>query len=388
MPLIARIRALDPQRFDWLLAVLFLVIGQIEILVIVEGTLNERAAAHGIAAGVLVLGIRRSVPWVSAITLYGMLMAAELIATPLTETISPFVAVLFGSWALGVFGNGAIRWVAAAIGTVLAVVTTFADSYDDSAVTYLMGPAFIVWAPLLLGRLVRERGHLNVVLEERVEALTTDRERALEAAVLRERTAIASELHDVVAHALSAMIIQAGAARRAAGVRDAHARESLSLVESTGRDALTELRAILGVLRREDEDIALAPQPSLAHVGSLVRRAEAAGANVTLAVDGERPEVPPGIDLTGYRLVQEALRRSIAVHEAAHAQVRVAYTPGRVEVEVADDVPAAQTAGDDETAAFLGIQERVSLYGGRLRVGTSATGGRRVSAELPLEVLV
>jgi signal transduction histidine kinase len=386
VPLLARIRALDPRRFDWLLAGLFLIAGQIEIVFIVEGTLDERAAAHGIAAGVLVLGIRRSHPAVAALTLYGMFAAAELLAAPLTETISPFIAVLFGSWALGMFGDGTSRWVAAGLGSVLALVTTLLDAYDDNFVNFVMAPGFIVWAPLLLGRLVRERGHLNAVLRERVEALSTDRERALETAVIEERTSIAGELHDVVAHALSAMIIQAGAARRAAGVRDDHARESLAMVESTGRDALTELRAILGVLRRADEDIALAPQPSLAHVGSLVRRAQAAGATVHLEVEGERPFVPAGIDLTGYRLVQAALRRSIAVHEAAHAQVHVRYTPDRIEVEVADDVPIV-VPRDDETAAFVGIQERISLYGGRLRLGTTNVGGRRVSAELPLEAL-
>ena len=373
---------MKPAHRDWLLAAAFFVAGQIEVVVFVDGTPAQTGLAHGIAAGVVMLAIRRSYPWATAVSLYSMLLLAELVDKPLTETISPFVCVLFGSWAVGVFDDGPRVWITGAIGTVMLLIMVAFDSYDDGVVNVVMAPTFVVWAPLLVGRLVRDRGRLNAVLRERVESLSADRERALEAAVLDERAAIASELHDVVAHALSAMVIQAGAARRAAGVRDEHARDSLAQVELTGREALTELRSLLGVLRREDEDIALAPQPSLVHVQTLVRRAEQAGASVRLEIEGERPEVPAGVDLTGYRLIQEALRRAVSGRPDAHADVRVRYGGDGIVVDVADDVPLG--AAHVDSTAFLGIQERVTLYGGRLRTTDSSAGGHRVTAELPL----
>jgi signal transduction histidine kinase len=196
--------------------------------------------------------------------------------------------------------------------------------------------------------------------------------------MLEERTRIAGELHDVVAHALSAMVVQASAARRLVPRDPERAQAAFASVEVTGRDALTEIRSLLGVLRREDEDLALAPQPSLAHVSSLVKRTAAAGLPVDLHVEGDARPLPAGIDLTAYRVLQAALGGALEHGGAGRAEVTVRYGAERVEVEVFDD-----GSGDGDARLLLGARERVALYGGDLESGPSA-GGHSVRARLPV----
>jgi signal transduction histidine kinase len=199
---------------------------------------------------------------------------------------------------------------------------------------------------------------------ERAEA-ELDAEAARAAEI--ERTRIARELHDVVAHHVSLMAVQAEAAASLLPGKPEQAGRSVQIVGDTARQALTELRRLLGVLRKEDEELALAPQPSLRHVAWLVKRA---GLPVELATDGIPAQLPAGIDLTAYRVVQEALAAA-SRGRAAHASVRVLYHDDAVELEVLDD-------GIGERS-LIGIRERVALHGGRL---TSEHG--RVRARLPL----
>jgi signal transduction histidine kinase len=156
------------------------------------------------------------------------------------------------------------------------------------------------------------------------------------------------------------------------------ARAAFATAEHTGREALTELRRLLGVLRREDEELALAPQPSLAHVSGLVRRATAAGLPTTLRTDGEARPLPAGVDLTAYRLVQEALTTARDGGGAGTATVRISYADDNVEVEVADD-------GARENRRLLGMRERVAVYGGELTTSRPVSGGWSIAARLPLE---
>ena len=232
-------------------------------------------------------------------------------------------------------------------------------------------------APVLIGRVIRSRAQLNQALREKAERLEHERADRAAVAALEERTRIAGELHDVVAHALSAMVVQASGARRLAERDPARAADAFKTVETSGREALTEIRRLLGVLRREDEEIALAPQPSLRHVGSLVRRLEAAGLPVELGVEGEARELPIGVDLTAYRVVQEALGGALEHGHAGRARVRLRYGADQVELEVADD-------GGAPERPLLGIRERVALSGGRLQAGARRDGGHVVRAQLPL----
>jgi signal transduction histidine kinase len=189
-----------------------------------------------------------------------------------------------------------------------------------------------------------------------------------------ERERIAGELHDVVAHSVSAMVVQAGAARRRTG---GDAREALEAVEGTGREALSELRRLHGVLHREDEP-PLAPQPSLAGIAGLVSRVRLADLEVHLRVEGDARPLPVGVDLTAYRVVELALESALAAAGARRADVRVAYGTDDVVVEVRDD-------GRQLVRPLAGVRERVALYGGELHAGLRSGGGHGVRARLPLE---
>jgi signal transduction histidine kinase len=173
------------------------------------------------------------------------------------------------------------------------------------------------------------------------------------------------------------MVVQASGARRLAERDPARAGEAFRAVETAGREALTEIRGLLGVLRRGDEELALAPQPSLRHVDSLVRRVRAAGLPVELDVEGEARELPIGVDLTAYRVVQEALGGALEHGHAGLARVKLTYGSDHVALEVADD-------GREPARPLLGIRERVTLSGGTLRAGARRDGGHVVRAQLPL----
>ena len=178
---------------------------------------------------------------------------------------------------------------------------------------------------------------------------------------------------------MSAMVVQAGGARRLAAKDPERARAAFAAVEDTGREALTEIRRLLGVLRHQDDEIALAPQPSLRHLAALVERVRAAGLPVRLEVGGEARELPPGVDLTAYRLVQEALDGAITQGAAGSADVVVRYRPDGIDVEVLDD-----GAGGEGPRTLPGVRERVSLYGGQMHAGRRRSGGHAVRAKLPV----
>jgi signal transduction histidine kinase len=194
------------------------------------------------------------------------------------------------------------------------------DDYDEQLPGDLLPTlAIFVVAPVLAGRVVRDRARLQRALREKAARHRTARAREAERAALDERERIAGDLHDIVAHALSGMVVQAAGAHRLARRDPERAREALRAVEDSGRDALTELRLLLGVLRREDEELALAPQPSLRHVEALARRSAAEGLPVDLTVEGEPAELPAGVDVTAYRVVQQALGRRARPARAGRA---------------------------------------------------------------------
>jgi signal transduction histidine kinase len=198
--------------------------------------------------------------------------------------------------------------------------------------------------------------------------------RRVDAAVADERERIAGELHDVLAHALSAIVVQAGAARRA---DPSQALAALGAVERTGRDALAELRRLVGVLRPEHDEVSLTPQPGLERIPSLVRSAQLAGLEVDLRVEGTARPLPAGVDLAAYRVVELALGSAVDAGGAARADVRVSYANDAVTVEVRDD-------GRRTVHLPTGLRERVCLHGGELQTGLRSGGGHGVRARIPL----
>jgi signal transduction histidine kinase len=229
---------------------------------------------------------------------------------------------------------------------------------------------------LLVRRVVGDR-------EQRARIAERERDVAAREAVVEERARIARELHDAVAHNVSMIVVQAGAERRMLGDANASTREVLRTVEQIGRSALTEMRRLLGMLR-SDTDETLMPQPGLDDVPRLVTQVREAGLPVELRIDGERRELPVGIELSAYRIVQEALTNALKHGGDARATVHVHYGADSLELEIADDGTAAPPRVSSGGHGLVGMGERVALYGGRLDAGRRQSGGFAVRVVLPI----
>ena len=207
---------------------------------------------------------------------------------------------------------------------------------------------------------------------------------AAERAVAEERQRIARELHDVVAHSVSVMTVQAGAVRRLLRPEQERERQALEAVEATGREALTEMRRLVGLLRERGTMPEFAPQPSMRTVDVLVGTVREAGLSVELDVEGEPQELPPGIDLSAYRVIQEALTNALKYAGPAQAWVTIRWRDDALELEIAND-GRSEPGGDGEGHGLAGLRERVALVGGSVTSGPRPGGGFVVTANLPLD---
>ncbi len=219
--------------------------------------------------------------------------------------------------------------------------------------------------------------------KERLARAERERMERARLAVADERTRIARELHDVVGHSVSVMTVQAAAARTLLRPHQEKERQALLVVEQTGREALAEMRRMVGVLRRPEEAPALAPQPSLESLERLVAQAREAGLPVELRIDGDPQPLPAGVDTTAYRIVQEGLTNAIKHARAERAEVLVRYGDGHVELTVTDD-GTGEGGGESGGHGLVGMRERISVYGGELEAGPLAAGGFRLRARLPI----
>ena len=220
-----------------------------------------------------------------------------------------------------------------------------------------------------------------------------ERQRELRArqAVADERTRIARELHDVVSQALGVIVMQAGGAGSVTSLKESDAKAVLATIEQTGRQAFAEMRRLVGVLRADDEAAALAPQPTIGEIPALLAKLASAGLDVDLEIVGTRREAPVGVELSAYRIVQEALTNTLKHSGAGHATVRLSWSQDHLDVEVSDDGPLEGAAvsppvrADSGGKGLVGMRERVMLFGGELEAGPSPHGGYRVAAHLPLQ---
>jgi signal transduction histidine kinase len=238
----------------------------------------------------------------------------------------------------------------------------------------------IAWT---ISRLVSRQFHEAEEARERAAQAEREREARARLAVSDERARIARELHDVVGHSVSVMTVQASAARRLLRPQQEKEREALLVVEKTGREAMAEMRRMVGVLRRPEEAPALAPQPSLEQIEKLVEHTREAGLPVELRIEGEPIDLPAGIDLTAYRLVQEGLTNAMKHAQAQRAEVVIRYGDDDVEVSVTDDGLGGGD-GDGGGHGLVGMRERVSVYGGELEAGPRPGGGFELRARLPV----
>jgi signal transduction histidine kinase len=271
-------------------------------------------------------------------------------------------------------------------GAILLAWGAAAMVWDDVPFGDYLFVAIILGGVWAAGRTVRSRRQLAVALADKNVLLEHEQEARAKQAVAEERTRIARELHDVVAHNVSVMVVQAGAERRSLGDDRPETREALQAIEQTGRQALTEMRRLLGMLRKDDDELALAPQPSMEHLELLVSQVREAGMPVELEVEGEPEPLPAGVDLSAYRIVQEALTNALKHAGPARALVRVRYRLDELELEILDDGPgpAADATNGAGGHGLVGMRERVSLFGGDLAAGERSGGGYSVHARLPL----
>ena len=233
------------------------------------------------------------------------------------------------------------------------------------------------------GWALRERAERAEAAEERAAQAEREREAAARVAVAEERARIARELHDIVAHAVSVMVLQVGAVRHKLPDVLSEDRDALRSVERAGRTALAEMRRLLAAMRRDGDEAELLPQPGLDGLDSLLDEVGRAGLPVALHVDGEPVPLPRGVDLSAYRIVQEGLTNALKHARASDADVTVRYRPDELEIEVRDNGQGSATT-DGLGHGLVGVRERVKIYGGEMTAGTATGGGFVLSTRLPL----
>jgi signal transduction histidine kinase len=307
----------------------------------------------------------------------GLLYAAG--QQPPLET---FLLVLLVTYSAAVHARGRWVWVGAAVAATWipgTIVTSIRANEDPGGA---IASWVLVAAMFGFGLVIRRQRALADRLADYARELERERDERAALAAALERSRIARELHDVIAHSLSMIVVQAAAERRVMPNPESSTGQVLRTVEEAGRQAMTEMRRLLGVLRRTDEAASQVPQPRLKDLDLLVEQVRGAGLPVELSVQGEAHELTPGVELSAYRIVQESLSNALKHSGHARAKVCVCYRKGELEVEVSDDGRGATNV----TAAghgLIGMRERVALYGGTLEAGPRPEGGYRVRAVLP-----
>jgi signal transduction histidine kinase len=238
-----------------------------------------------------------------------------------------------------------------------------------------------MWIAWVAGAIVRGPVVRARFAENRAVQLEREQAEAARQAVMDERQRIARELHDIIAHSVSVMTVQAGAVRRRLTPDQTRERESLVAVERTGREALAEMRRLVGMLHEEEANPSYAPQPGMQALDTLIDRVRAAGLPVDLEVEGARRELPPGVDLAAYRVVQEALTNTLKHAGPTRAWVQICWSEDELRIEVSDDGRNTTTSTGYGQA---GMRERMRLYGGRLESGPRSEGGYVVRAYVPI----
>jgi signal transduction histidine kinase len=320
---------------------------------------------------------------------FGALAAVPLAvvaATLLDDRLIPDLFVTFFAGCAAVFLMGLLRdrrLAVAGLALVFAAEVAVARTdHTSGAGDFFFAELFFV-AVWVVGFMLGRKFQETDAAKERAARAERDREERARAAVAEERARIARELHDVVGHSVSVMTVQASGVRRLLRPDQEREREALLVVERTGREALAEMRRMVGVLRRPEEAPALAPQPSIDQLDRLVAQARDAGLPVELRIEGEARELPAGVELTAYRLIQEGLTNALKHARASRAEVAVTYGQDEIEVTVSDDGQGIGN-GDGGGHGLVGMRERVSVYGGDLDAGPQPGGGYRLRARLPL----
>jgi signal transduction histidine kinase len=379
--LLRRLRERDAHAVDVTAAVVLTALAQID---------TWFGVAPGAKAIVVpcTLVIPATVAWrtrapVAAVAVAMAAVVIQSLAASPPQALWLIVVVVMLTYSVGAESNGRDALIGLAI-ALAGMAVNESQAADESAAGYGF-VALITILPWAAGRAVHARQRGVNTLIERTATLEREREETARAAVAAERARIARELHDMVAHAVSIMVVKAEAADAVLDRRSDQAHEQLAGLMRTGREALGEMTRLLGLLRAENVPLELTPQPGIGRLPELIADVEAAGLPVELAMDGEPRAVPPGIDLAAFRVVQEALTNA-RKHGGAGttARVRLSYGDRVLAIDVLDN---GSGTGNGYTGGhgLIGMRERVALYGGTLETGPSPSGGYAVRAVLPLE---
>jgi signal transduction histidine kinase len=382
-----RLRAAGPWVLDGLLAVVMAAAGFAVLasaLPFDPGSPRAWAAYLLVAAHTLPIAVRRRYPLPTLA--WALLTGAAFAALGLNLVVLSFsILIYLYTVAAARPRRVSLAGLAAAEGLLLVVWLANPGAVGDGGTLVVDG--LIMAAAWWLGDGSRRRQEAIVAARERAAELEAAREELARRAVTEERLRIARELHDVVAHSMSIIAVQSGVGAHLLDSRPEEARKALAAVEVTSRQALVEMRRLLGVLRQEAEPRGgLAPAPGLGGVEALAAEVARAGVRVEVRIEGTPAELPAGLELSAYRIVQEALTNVVRHAGPATARVAVRYAADRVEVEVADDGRDGDPAGQDHGGhGIAGMRERAALYGGTLEAGPRPGGGFRVAASLPLD---
>jgi signal transduction histidine kinase len=391
--LIDRARTVDLRVIDWVLALL-LTAGA---LADASSQLHRGPHELAIVALILLTGSvawRRLNPWVTTVLAVTAFMAFQLGSGYTGGGAFEVAAIALNFYSLGRRTRGRERTLGSAVVFAYwllgAVVITYAQP-GGSVGAVLESWALVGGLPFAIGRTLEARRVLTLELEASAARLTEAQEDRARRAAAEERNRMARELHDVIAHCMSVMVVQTQAAHRIAATDIESARDALQTVERSGREALVELRRLVGALRRDGEDLTDAAAPGLGQLDALVQRARASGLPVDVRIEGRSRALPPGVDLVAYRVVQEALTNTIKHAGAATASVTIVVGADALDLRVADtgrgsggpegEGPSPNGSG----RGLVGMAERVELYGGTLRTGPGAGGGFEVNAQIPLD---
>ena len=378
-----RLRDTNLWLIDALLATAFLVLVVVGHL---SATGNPGAEYRDADALSVLLTIGAAVPYYfRRHAPLAVLLTSEVCVTVLTvreyQTGAAPTVLLVGFYTVAAWCNvrdRVIGVVAMAIGlTVVAVAGIPGANGADVAFNFVLFAA-----AYLFGSTMRNRRLYGEQLEERAKSLERDRDEEAKRAVAEERLRIAQDLHDVVAHSMGVIAVQAGVGAHVIDTDREEAKKSLEAISQTSRSTLTEIRRMLGVLR-DDEDATYEPSPGLADLDRLVRDVGSAGLEVAVRNEGTRTELPPGVDFTAYRIVQEGLTNVLKHAGRARATVVVGYEDSALRIEIVDDGRGVNGRAAPGGHGLLGMRERVGMFGGSFEAGPRTGGGFRVAVRLP-----
>jgi signal transduction histidine kinase len=390
-----RLEAVNPHAVDVVVA-----LGLAAIMLVELWTLRDEASASDMWLTVgfalvqtLPLALRRRYPF----TVFAVAGIASMLYDLLNIQPDPdtdLFASLLSIYSVSAYASRRRALAAAAILVAVLVVLNVPPITDEEDFASLLTQVALIGGAWVVGQNTRYRRREAELLAERAERIERERLERERLAVLEERDRLAREIHDVIAHSVSVIAVQAGAARSIAEQRPDRAREALASIEHVSRETMVELRRALGAMRARDETAALAPAPGLDGLDALARTVRDAGVDVRVVREGDPVDVPASVDLSAYRVVQEALTNTVKHAAPTAAEVLVRTEPGSLEIRVTDDGPrGTPRPRDDGDAAvpgrghgLVGMRERVAMFGGTFEAGSDGAGFS-VRARFPLRTV-